>query len=729
LVSLGVAAALCTAASSASAQAVVVNGYFTNVYVYKPSFDGETWEQHIAGLRTNANSFSRKNIDAFTRDIMRSTWPSYFDPLAAYTTSVFGLDTKYIHPPEFFGSGFALQRCVAAALHDAHNGVVQWDTVKTLANCHDSGMDPSPQINLIFSPDIQLGQFDFFNRHQPEMCANSQVNGYHAWGEGVPNFTVLPTSTVCQQDFSVFSTTLTHEVVELLTDPGGAGYFANFPDYSHEAADLCGNPEVTVVDGFTLARYVGGPDPPFVAGLPVPGCQPRLDSPLGSESQTWILGQASPLIRFTDHAHTLTLGMPAGRVTTDALLTQAIVVIQTGSDDLRGGEHAGDNADVTLTFSTGSVVTTNVNRGFRWGDHTTHSAILNLPSPKPKVSDITGVTISTNFGGGLGHDNWNVDKVALVVAFPTGSATTGPIPPPPIVHDWLIRSELPLIRFSEHVHDLTLPLDPQDVRADIGRMVTSLNLIISTGNDDLRGGSNPGDNCDVTIQLASGPPIVIKNVNGGAKWDSWTNHTVSIPLPPTGLRGGDVVSIALHTGFGGLFPDRWNVEQVILEATIAPPGCDGCPTFSSIASGCKVDRPNVLSVDAAHGTVAFRRGHSGHAKLTCPVPAAVAGSEPLSPVGFSQMSVTLYNEHGFEGGVNHCSVTADLLRSNLDNNEAGADIATLTSTNRALSGRAVLSVPVAPLDLSKSYYWIDIDVFRDSPTAACNPTVVGTYLQ
>jgi hypothetical protein len=28
------------------------------------------------------------------------------------------------------------------------------------------------------------------------------------------------------------------------------------------------------------------------------------------------------------------------------------------------------------------------------------------------------VIISTQFGGGIGGDNWNVDKVALIVSFP-----------------------------------------------------------------------------------------------------------------------------------------------------------------------------------------------------------------------------------------------------------------------------------------------------------------------
>ncbi len=782
--------ALCSLALEATptaAQAIVPNGYFTNVYVYQKSFPAETWDQHLAaanarepGLRPPApcplpglssfDAFSQKCIDAFTRELMRPTWPSYFDPLAEYTTSVwpFGFDTKYIHAPLFFGSGAALQRCVQDALDASHHeGVLQWKTITTLANCHDSGMDPSPQVNLIFSPDIKVANFNG-NRTSdgPEMCSAPQGAATHStadhlWGVSVPNMAVLPTRSACASGFDDFTVNLTHEVVEILSDPGGAGYGSpgNF-----EIGDLCENEDQTtqvseswkglLVTGaaptkiLQLSRYCVTDNLPanavILSGNPSckafsGSCQPRLDPPAGSVAQTWVLGQGEPLFEFTGHAHTLTLGMPASRVTTDALLTQAgtLLVVQTGGDDLRGGSHPGDNADVTLGFSDGSqVATTNVNQGARWADHTTHSVTLNTP-PGAKASDITSVTISTNFGGGLGGDNWKVDSVALVVSYSSGSVTSGPIPPPPVVHDWMIRSELPLIRFSQDIHDLVLQSAPDDLQAqDLGQVVSGLNLIISTGNDDLRGGSNPGDNCDVTIQLTSGPPIVLKNVNGGQKWDNWTNHTVSVPLPAAGLHGGDVVSVTLHTGFsGGLFgwgADNWNVEQVILEATLAPPACDGCAIASAIAASCIADDPKRAGFDPTHGTVGFAQGASGHIKLTCPVRAALSSPTSLNPSAQRQLSMTFYNDNAVTGvirRIKHCSITADFLRSNLDNTEAGADIAMLATANQPFSGRQTLSMPVGQLDFSTSYYWVDVDLFRDSPVAACNPILVGVFLK
>ena len=61
----------------------------------------------------------------------------------------------------------------------------------------------------------------------------------------------------------------------------------------------------------------------------------------------------------------------------------------------------------------------------------------------------------------------------------------------------------------------------------------------------------------------------MNNVNGGTDWNNWTDHTVKIPLPSGGLRGGDVKSVKLHTGFGGgLGGDNWNVQRIQLKATL-----------------------------------------------------------------------------------------------------------------------------------------------------------------
>jgi hypothetical protein len=101
--------------------------------------------------------------------------------------------------------------------------------------------------------------------------------------------------------------------------------------------------------------------------------------------------------------------------------------------------------------------------------------------------------------------------------------------------------------------------------------VQALSLVVSTGNDDLRGGSNAQDDCDATVTLNSGATIYVPNINGWQTWPGWSINTVSIPVP-AGLQGGDIKSVSLHTGFGGgIDGDNWNVERVQLLATLLPP--------------------------------------------------------------------------------------------------------------------------------------------------------------
>ena len=84
---------LCAATSAARANAVVTDGKFTNVYVFRPDHDGQTWDEHMLHHRSagDASEFTRAKIDAFTAALMTVSWPSYFDSLSQYG----------IRPPQF----------------------------------------------------------------------------------------------------------------------------------------------------------------------------------------------------------------------------------------------------------------------------------------------------------------------------------------------------------------------------------------------------------------------------------------------------------------------------------------------------------------------------------------------------------------------------------------------------------------------------------------------------
>jgi hypothetical protein len=82
-------------------------------------------------------------------------------------------------------------------------------------------------------------------------------------------------------------------------------------------------------------------------------------------------------------------------------------------------------------------------------------------------------------------------------------------------------------------------------------------------------------------------------------------------------------------------------------------------------------------------------------------------------------------------GTGRCFILADLLRTNLNNVEAGASLATINASSPIPPGRQELNHSLSEqLDFNTSYYWIDVQLHRDTvvTTTGCNPEIVGTYL-
>jgi hypothetical protein len=519
------------ALGSPPGSAVVANGRFTNVYVYVPTA-GESWDVHVAAARpADGAQFSRAAIDKFTETLLEREWPSYFDWLKQYG----------VNPPQFMGSLVASPECVSAAMKDRVNGVLQWGTIRTLSACHAKDRDPSSQVNLIFSHDIQVAAIDLEN-DGGDMCATA--NGWHAWGIGTPHFTALPIR--CAGNFMAFTGTLSHEIVETITDPAGFGV-GNFGE--REVSDNCAGTGTTTWSGYTVQRYWSVRDNP--------NCQPRLDPPTGSNAYTWALGQGRPLGRLSDTVHDLTLSVPRFRERSSAPVTRAIIVLKNGSDELGTA-----SVDVTLNFAGGSSRTTYAINARRFrGEGETFSALLDLPSPAPTVDSITGVTLRTHLGSGR---EWDVDSAALVVSF-AGAPTA--VPAVPRLRDLLDVTPGPRFTGRFHEYNASIPVDV--TRNNVA--VAALRLMLTTGADDLRGGSNPGDNCDVVVRFRGAPSVTLTNVNQGANWQPWSVHSVLIPLPP-GFRAVDLTSIRLRTGFtGGISGDNWDVFRVRLQGRLTGP--------------------------------------------------------------------------------------------------------------------------------------------------------------
>jgi hypothetical protein len=92
------------------------------------------------------------------------------------------------------------------------------------------------------------------------------------------------------------------------------------------------------------------------------------------------------------------------------------VTFGVGGDDLRGG---GDNAKVVITFknTTQKLTFTNINKGQGLGNFTEHKFISNQINSLPNVTvnDIKTVELWHTGGGGMGADNWDIDKFVLSI--------------------------------------------------------------------------------------------------------------------------------------------------------------------------------------------------------------------------------------------------------------------------------------------------------------------------
>jgi len=401
-------ATLGVALTAARRLAVVTDGRFTNIYVYQPSFPGESWDQHVAEYwnghpkPTDYGKFTRASIDAFVDALMTPGSPSYFDRLHQYSG---------INPPRFYGSGMASQSCVAAAMKDARNGngVMQWDTIRSLSNCHLDGHDPSPQVNLIFSPDIKIGNTP--TQGSGDLCLTS-VQAWHWAGLNTPNFVALPTNKGCAPSFDTLTTTLSHEIVETLTNPAGFGVSGVLDDPANlgkgEVGDRCEGKNLVWPGPYTVTQYWSAKDR---------SCQPTTAPRAASSSVqtpeiTWLDAKGLPLVRFTDTRHDHQETVPSSDVGQEVLKLQ--LIMSTGNDNLRGGK---DNCDVTILLKGGrTIALPNVNHSAEWPGWSINTIDVPLPSGGIRGGDVTAIQLHvSSVPNSLTDtpDNWNLERMQL----------------------------------------------------------------------------------------------------------------------------------------------------------------------------------------------------------------------------------------------------------------------------------------------------------------------------
>ena len=273
---------------------------------------------------------------------------------------------------------------------------------------------------------------------------------------------------------------------------------------------------------------------------------------------TLLSAGGNPLVRFTGSVHDWSATVAAAPADVDKPIEQLRVVIVTGGDDLRGGS---DNCDAVVMLSSGATLTIpNINSNQHWNNDETHTAVIPLP-PDVTAGSITRFGLHTQFTGGISGDNWNVNSVTLIAALLPAPVVA---PQQPIVQNLIDASGNPLVRFTGSVHDWTSGID---TGGHDSLPVESLTLTITTGGDDLRGGS---DNATVTLGV-NGGTTTLNNINQGSHWNNGETHSIAVAVPQ-GTTAGQITSFDLHTQFGGgIGGDNWNVNHVVLQALLTPP--------------------------------------------------------------------------------------------------------------------------------------------------------------
>ena len=95
--------------------------------------------------------------------------------------------------------------------------------------------------------------------------------------------------------------------------------------------------------------------------------------------------------------------------------TSIVVELSTGGDDLRGGN---DNARVRLKLKTKPnyfITINNINNSENLKNFTTKSFTIPIPNAQFAIDDIIAVELWHTGGGGMGADNWDVDKVKITI--------------------------------------------------------------------------------------------------------------------------------------------------------------------------------------------------------------------------------------------------------------------------------------------------------------------------
>lgn len=103
--------------------------------------------------------------------------------------------------------------------------------------------------------------------------------------------------------------------------------------------------------------------------------------------------------------------------TTEKMNAKLTYTIGTGGDNLEGGNN--NNVKITIRMKNSPVVfiLNNINGGRKWNNFTEKTRVMEIVNSKEMdINNIKEIEIRHTGGGGIGADNWDVDKINISIS-------------------------------------------------------------------------------------------------------------------------------------------------------------------------------------------------------------------------------------------------------------------------------------------------------------------------
>jgi hypothetical protein len=253
------------------------------------------------------------------------------------------------------------------------------------------------------------------------------------------------------------------------------------------------------------------------------------------------------------------------------------IEFKTGEDDLRGIGTPEFGLDVNILFvNKPALLSRGVNKLATWPKNSIRKISIPLDT-SIVIGDLLAMELSrkhsnSNSPTTKSPDNWDINRIIVTATFKKEGKTTkyqllhtinGRQTPYRMTYD---NSETPK-RFDFNRNPVVLSGTQNWIDKFPPPQKASINAIFGIGGDDLRGGS---DNAKIIITFKnSTKKLTFNNLNNGAQWNGFTEHTAFKQLPSfPEFTINDIKTVELwHTGGGGMGADNWDIDKFTLTVT------------------------------------------------------------------------------------------------------------------------------------------------------------------